>query len=250
MSPKTATVEALLAKAESTTNAHEAEAFMAKAEELMIKHGIDAAMLDAARGATQPREAIVREYVVFTGAYSHVLLHGAYFAATAFNDSIKAFVSSRSQSHRTLHLVGFESDVAAAKVLIASLQLQAFTARDQWWKSEGQFSYYSSYAGTTDAHQKFMAKRSFVQAFFGGASARLRDMRKTVVANSTAGTDLVLVDRSKAVSDWVAENMGVGRSSRSKGLAGGVGRSAGFAAGQRADVGASRVGGGARGIGR
>lgn len=44
-------VRALLAKAESTTFAEEAEALTAKAQELMARHAIDAAMLDAGRAA-------------------------------------------------------------------------------------------------------------------------------------------------------------------------------------------------------
>lgn len=43
-------VRALLAKAESTTFAEEAEALTAKAQELMARHAIDQAMLDAAGG--------------------------------------------------------------------------------------------------------------------------------------------------------------------------------------------------------
>jgi len=43
-------VRALLAKAESTTFAEEAEALTAKAQELMARHAIDEAMLDAAGG--------------------------------------------------------------------------------------------------------------------------------------------------------------------------------------------------------
>lgn len=50
-------VRAMLAKAESTTFAEEAEAFTAKAQELMARHAVDRAMVDGARqsGATAGR---------------------------------------------------------------------------------------------------------------------------------------------------------------------------------------------------
>ncbi|HSH23532.1 MAG TPA: DUF2786 domain-containing protein [Acidimicrobiales bacterium] len=47
-------VRAMLAKAESTTFAEEAEAFTAKAQELMAHHAVDRAMLDGARPAAGP----------------------------------------------------------------------------------------------------------------------------------------------------------------------------------------------------
>lgn len=246
MSPKTMTIEALLAKAERTDNPHEAEAFMAKAESLMVKHGIDAAMLDSNRTAAE-RESIIRDQVVFTGAYSHVLLHGAYYVATAFSDSVKAYVHSKNASHRTLHLVGYESDVAAAKVLIASLQLQSKSALNSWWRTKPDF--YDPWAGTSRLHQQFMARRSFIQGFFNAASIRLRAIRRDAVAEAGAGTDIVLADRSKMVSDWVAANMQTSRG-RSRGLNGGAGGAAGRDAGNRADIGGARISAGGRAISR
>lgn len=50
-------VRALLAKAESTTFAEEAEALTAKAQELMARHAIDEAMVDAGGGGAPPAVA-------------------------------------------------------------------------------------------------------------------------------------------------------------------------------------------------
>jgi hypothetical protein len=243
MDAKIATIEALLRKAESTSNAHEAEAFAAKAEALMIKHGIEQAELFANAGRTEP---IVRESIVFTGAYSHVNQHGAYYVADAFSEAITCYVTTRSASHRTLWIVGFESEVAAVKVLLASLQMQSTTALNAWWATGPSWRRWER----SEGHEKFMARRSFVQGFWGGAAARLREARESAVAATVGtGTDLVLASRADKVQAWVDENIGLsGRTSR--GLVGGVGRGAGREAGRRADVGTTRVGGAGRALGR
>jgi len=243
MNAKLNTIEALLAKAERTENDAEREAYMAKATELMIRHGIDAAMLDSTRG-DKPAEAIIRDTMEFRGQWAHAEQLGFARVATGFNDSIKAFVSQKTQTNRTLHLVGFESDIAAVKVLIASLQMQALNAMATWWSREGRYNYYNRFATTTDQHQQLMHKRSFLQGFYATVAARLRDLRTVVVAEQTAGTELVLVGRKAKVDEWVAGNMRTG-AGRSRGLAGGAGRAAGAAAGARADIGGTRVGGAA-----
>src|SRR5688572_13087718 len=50
----------LLAKAEGTNNPLEAETFMRKAEELMLKHGIERAMLEDRKPGHVRQEIIVR----------------------------------------------------------------------------------------------------------------------------------------------------------------------------------------------
>jgi len=60
----------LLAKAERTTP-EEAEALTEHAERLMVKYGVEQALLDERRARLgQTREEIVQERMLFTGTYA------------------------------------------------------------------------------------------------------------------------------------------------------------------------------------
>lgn len=220
----------LLAKAESTTP-EEAEALTQAAEKLMVKYMIDQATVDARRAKKgQESEKIVEERLDFTGAYrgeminlSSAVVHGL--------GTLRAmqYTGGRGKVF-SFWLIGFESDVQQAKTLIQSLQLQAAVAVRTWWKANKE-----DYAYET-AYDQEKARRSFVHGFGTGAGARIRESRQTVVQESGAGTELVLVGRKAKVDEYmsgVATRKARARTATATGSA----RSQGVKAGMQANTG-------------
>ncbi|MCK9894442.1 DUF2786 domain-containing protein [Frankia sp. AgB32] len=113
-------VRALLAKAESTGFAEEAEALTAKAQQLMTRHSIDEALLAA--GAGNPAEPAARR----------VGIDNPYEVAKASLLDVVATVN-RCRTVWSKHfgfstVVGFEGDLDAVELLYTSLLVQATTA--------------------------------------------------------------------------------------------------------------------------
>ena len=239
---KLSTVEALLAKAESTTSPEEAEALTAKAEELMIRYGIEAAMLAARRAAGAKPEQIVTRTVPFKGNYGVTLIAGGWLVARAMSGEAVQGYQARGTG---LVLIGFESDVEQAARLVSSLALQAMVARDAWWRRAPERKW-------ADAGQSFVERRTFVDRFFVGAADRLRRERAVAVGEARAsepGTELVLRGRSAAVAEHLA-GLGLRAGKQRRTRTGYAGAHAGYAAGQSANVGTTGIGGGRRAVGQ
>jgi len=113
-------VTALLAKAESTTFAGEAEALTAKAQQLMTRHALDRALLDAHRGAG-PRVAGRRIGIDDPYARARFLL----LDAVAEANRCRA-VWTRQWWFATVF--GDEADLDAVELLFTSLLVQATRA--------------------------------------------------------------------------------------------------------------------------
>ena len=113
-----ARIRALLAKAESTTFAEEAEALIAKAQELMARHSIDGAMLRDAGSADE--KPIMRRIDI---ARPYASAKQTLLARVAAANNVSAVLS-----YERVTLVGFAADVDAAELLFTSLLVQASAA--------------------------------------------------------------------------------------------------------------------------
>lgn len=232
-------IKKLLNKAEGASTPEERDAFSAKAAELMLKWEIDDALIsDADRVKT---ELIIQRYVETNApkSYSHEVCSIGTRIAPAFN--CKAAYSSAGSAKRVL-IVGFESDVDRFTEMYRSLALQCSSELkreyDRWLHS----SFW-----TPSGTDKFKWKKSFIKGYADRVGERLQALRKTVVAQSEPGTDLVLVDRSKQVQRHV-DGLGWGMSRPRSYTVGGYG--AGDQAGQRANIGGTGIGGGRGQLGR
>lgn len=233
-------IKKLLDKAEAKgTTQEERDAFSAKAAELMIKWEIDDAMIsDADRVEV---EEIIKQYVESRApkSYSHEVCAIGVRVAQALGCRA-AFAGARTGTR--LLVVGFKSDVDRVVILYESLSVQCSAAL-----AADYAAWVRSTPWAPSGTEKYNWKRSFIRGYADRIGSRLDALRKTVVAQSEPGTDLVLVDRSAKVEAHVAElGWGVSRGRKY----GASGYDAGDRAGTRANLGGTGVGGGHSQIGR
>jgi hypothetical protein len=225
----------LLAKAEATTNQHEAEAFMEHAERLMLKHGVERAQLEAKQvGATRKTTPIVTKRIRIKdgSGYALAFLAIGHEVGPVFN--VRTLQSTISGSpDKMIWFIGHEDDVADVETLFTSLMKQAQPAAVAWWRNDGKANWNGWYAPTDN--DAYLARREFIFGFARGAGARLRETRGRVVQQAGSGAELVLVDRSKAVDRWIEDNLQVGKGRATNRRVGGAGASsAGREAGRNA----------------
>lgn len=219
----------LLAKAESTTP-EEAEALTEHAERLMAKYLIDQAVIDARRAKEgKSHEKVIEKRRDYKGNFAGEMHNIGRCVAWGMG-SVKT-MQSTSKGFFHLYLVGFESDVQQAEVLIDSLEVQAMVAVRDWWKKNK-----ADYAHLSGYNQE-KARRTFVNGFASGAGTRLYNSRKVLIEEASTGTELVLVDRTKQVDEYV-QSRSSGRMARGRNAAsGGAASQDGYRAGQNANTG-------------
>lgn len=220
-------VRALLAKAEAEgTTPAEAEALSAKAEELITRYAIDAALLDASTEAHKRERPTVRTVPV-PNPYSRpkrILLDRI---GQAFSVQCISYTPRHGDAY--CKLVGFPSDLDAVELLYDSLVLQAISAM--------LAEYVPSWENTTSF------RTSFLYAFATRVHKRVQENRRKATAESGGpSTEIVLRDRTSEVDAYVRVEFPHLRRTRGGGSSR-RGRDAGDAAGRRADIGQSRLGG-------
>jgi hypothetical protein len=172
-------IRGLLAKAEASDYAEEADAFMAKAQELMTHYCIDRTMVEAnAEGDGVPRVDARRVWLEDPYLAAKALLLANVASANrcrAVVDSVFGFSS----------LVGLPQDLDAADLLFTSLLVQALRRITALGKDPtfGRRSRKPSY------------RRSFLVAYAGRIGFRLREANEaaTVAADNALGNCLLPV---------------------------------------------------------
>ncbi|VXA99372.1 DUF2786 domain-containing protein [Nocardioides sp. AX2bis] len=236
-----AKVRKLLAKAEdpAATEA-EAETYTAKAAALVASYGIDAALLAVADPGTDPVEDRRIPLDAPYAADKADLLGTVAMRLRCQVVRLRSRDADGSGSGWTLHVFGHRSDLERAEVLFTSLLLQASTRM------------LSTPVPAWDHPAAF--RRSWLAGFTAAVSRRLREAEEAAQAEAesegragTAGrsTALVLADRTLEVLDAAGQAYPNARTARSRQLSG-SGAGQGFAAGQRADLGGTRLGGARR----
>src|SRR6185369_4657719 len=204
----------------------EAEALTAKAAALIAKYGIDQAVLDA----REERPAAVGNRLVELAApYLREKAYLLHVVAAALRcRSIRLERRAADGLRVSVHLFGFESDVAGVELLFASLLVQAARGLLREPVPDGQ--------------QAAAWRRSWLIGFGAAVQQRFAAAEAASSAGEPAapGTALVLADRERAVDLAVEAEYPDVRAGRRRRLSGG-GYEAGSAAGQRADLGAVRV---------
>jgi Protein of unknown function (DUF2786) len=230
--PLLARVRKLLAQAEdSGVTEAEAEAFNAKAVELIARHGIDAALLAS---AGQTRDEVGHRVIRIDNPYARDKAH----LLTCVADPLRCqTIHTHGVGPYVVRVYGFGSDLERVELLYTSLLLQAtrqlvHVRPDRWYGGHESVAAY---------------RRSWLSGFASAVYLRLRGAEERAAAEEPAAgngvsTALVLRDRGIRVDQAVRTAHPELRTMRRRTLSG-SGRSDGYGAGSRADLGARRVGG-------
>lgn len=244
------TIANLLRKAEDgAVTPAEAETLRDKAYELMTKHAIDQAVIDAkrARGESTAEE-IVTDTIGFTGIYKDVSSLFANAIIQAFgtmkcyaerNVPVPATETTKATRGTVFVIIGYESDVRQARILIASLHLQALADLTGWWEND---AYAEVIRTTGKPMEKFKARREFIVSFGLAASAKIQARMKRAMGEAGPGTEVAVRSRLDAVQAWLdAQELGL---RRGRGIQRGslAAQLAGAEAGRNADTGEARIG--------
>ena len=249
----------LLAKAENTTNAEEAEAFSAKATKLMIKWSIDEAVIQARRSdGGKPDEIITKRIAVRTTFWkAHRELGFAVGYGFGFK-LLQANHSSEKGANGSFTWIGFESDISKAELLYTSLLIQcqrALTSFTAEWK---QTYYY------LPKHEEWKSRRAFIMGFATEIQGRLQTQRRAAekeakaadvaagpVPVGTPSVELVLVSKQEKLRDYYDQRYGKLRSGRATSVGMGVGGyNSGRVAGAAANLGGTGITGSRGSIGK
>lgn len=237
-----AKVRKILAKAEDpATTQEEAETYTAKASELIATYGIDRALL----AESMPESDLVGDRVVVLDA-PYALDKANLLSGVATALRCRAVQRTRydaGSKELSMHLFGYESDLGRAEVLYTSLLLQAtsMVRRSYAPRGENVAAYRRSWlAGFTSAVVRRLRESE------ERATRAAQDARADDAPSGGRSVSLVLADRSVAVRDALEREYPHLRKAHARTLSGSGGRS-GYLAGQRADLGGTRVGRGVRG---
>jgi hypothetical protein len=221
-------VRKLLAKAEDeSVTPPEAQALTAKAAELMAKYGIDRALLAAERPETdRPGNRMIDVDNPWARVKAHLLCGlGSALRCQA------VLLSTRTGTK--VHVFGFQSDLERLDVLYTSVLIQMWhgltgAELPAWCRSPRAW------------------RRSWLLGFATAVISRVRAAEQAAASQATgpgAGggsrTALVLADRAQVIRGEAERAYPLTRKARV--TYSGTGYRDGYAQGQRADIGASRV---------
>jgi Protein of unknown function (DUF2786) len=225
-----ARIRKLLAKAEAEgVTPAEAQALTAKAAELMAKYGIDRALLAAERPETDhPADRVLDVDNPWARVQAHLL------CGIASAMRCQCVVLPRTDPGARIHVFGFASDIERADVLYTSLLVQMWqglaaaqvpdwTRSPRAWRRSWLLGFATAVIGRVRAAEQAAAQHAD-EAGPAGAPSR---------------TALVLADRELVIRTAVQREYPVTRTARM--TYSGTGYGAGYAQGQRADIGTRRV---------
>jgi uncharacterized protein DUF2786 len=224
-----ARVRKLLAKAEAVgATPAEAQALTAKAAELMAKYGIDRALLAAERPETDhPADRVLD----IDNPWARVQAHMLCGVASAMR--CQCVVLPREDAGARIHVFGFASDIERADVLYTSLLVQMWqglTAAQvpSWSRSPRAW------------------RRSWLLGFATAVVSRVREAEHNAACAATSPAaasgskaTLVLADRRQVIRRNIEQAYPLTRKTRLTYSGNGYG--AGYAEGQKADIGSTRL---------
>lgn len=201
VTPRIEVIQALLAKAESTSFAGERDALLEKVGELVARYGIDEALL---RRSGTAQERITTKTITLRGEYRQA--HGQLLNTVTLETGARGFYVRPPRGDKNLYytVVAYPADLRRIEVIFTSLQLQAATALGEWWR---ELRATRSTRGWTGM-DRFKVRRSFLLGFAGAVGERLRAARERAEGAAEAaepGTGLVLRGRGDELDDFLRQ---------------------------------------------
>jgi Protein of unknown function (DUF2786) len=227
-------VRKLLAKAEDeSVTPPEAQALTAKAAELMAKYGIDRALLAADRPETdQPGSRILD----IDNPWARVKAHLLCGLGSALRCQCILLTGTRPGTR--IHVFGYGSDIERTDLLYTSVLIQ------MWHGLAG--AQVPAWSSSPRAW-----RRSWLLGFATAVISRVRAAEYAAATRATgpaapasSRAALVLADRAQVIRGKVEQEYPITRTARV--TYSGSGYGAGYAQGQRADIGGSRLAAGRR----
>ncbi len=228
-------VRKLLALAEDpAATEHEARLYTEKATQLIADYGIDQALL---AGADPSRDPLGDRVVLLEAPYAADKADLLSTVATRLRcAAVRRTGWHEGAKELSLHLFGHDSDLERAELLFTSLLLQSATSLARTPVPRGE--------------HKAAFRRSWLAGFRLAVGRRLEAAERRAETQATdrftsSGTTaaLVLADRSALVRQAMEASYPHVQTARPRSLSG-SGGAQGWAEGQRADLGGSRLGGG------
>lgn len=181
-------IAALLRKAESTDNEHEADAYLQAAQRLATAASVDLAVARAHTAAGERRDMpSQREVVVGEPGKRGLRTYVELFVAIARANDVTCDVARNSTR---VFAYGFESDLDTAHALYASLIVQMVRASDEFIKSGAYAAEavrrYSARSRRWELRpvSPITARLSFQRAYAARIGRRLSDARKAALAEA------------------------------------------------------------------
>lgn len=218
-------VRALLAKAEATEFAAEAEAFTAKANDLIIRHALDEAALRGRAGSLYTAEVGARR-VLLVEPYAKQ--HGLLLAQVAAAADARCVLES---DWAMATVVGPQRELAGIETLHTSLMVQAQAAFNEVVASAS--------AGSRVRSRGY--RSSFLTSFASRVGQRLQAQRTEATADAPGAALPVLAADRAAVAERFEKLFSGSIKSVSFGASDGAGWAAGASAADRARLGADQV---------
>lgn len=213
----------LLAKAEGTTNEHEAATFMAAAQRLMLQHAIEEGMLAKADPARRTRPIV--EKMDFGKNVSGIKALRMLLAGVGETNRCRVWMSG---DRKYMFVAGFEEDVRFVLMLNQSIRVQMATALGVAAKEP-----FAKALGVKTFNVNFML------GYVGRVVTRLKAMQRANETEIVTRSNLpVLLDRKAEVAAVTPEKLRKGPPLRHRQSAAATGM--GVAAGDRADLSGGR----------
>lgn len=195
----------------------------------MLKWGIEDAVLAATDSSRS--ENIIRRHIDLVVPKSYSYEYANIGVVVAKPLGCRGFTQRVGTATQVI-VVGYESDVDRVEQLIRSLVLQCTLELGAWFLTACRYDW----SGT----RRYKAKKSFIVGFANGVMSKLEATRRSVVAESTSGTDVALIERITKVNCWITTHM---YTTQNRGRRyGSTGWSSGQSAGLHSDVGDGRIG--------
>lgn len=252
----------LLRLAESS-NPHEAELAQAQAERLMVKWGIEQAVIQhlMANDGKKASIPVVEKHVNFSGTYAHAMQLLANAVASGYG-TVQALVGdgwdAKGSKIKRIFIIGHEDEVDRCITLINSLVIQANVACIAWWKErerdrkrqpawgDDDYDPFGQRLPKLTPMEAFKARRQFILAFGNACWKRITEMRASVMAEVKKehgdSTELALRDRKAEVDEFMARRYPNVKQSNTRLKGSREGSRAGSAAGHAADIGGTQIG--------